>query len=67
MYSVTYISGKKRILARLEGIQKSRARNDSGHLVGLEKKLKTEFNEMLLQEQEEIFWFFLIKKRQGSL
>ena len=43
---------KKRVLARLNGIQKALAENPSHSLVEMEKSLQTELNDILCQEEE---------------
>ena len=45
---------KKRVLARLKGIQESLANNPSTHLINLEKMLRNEFAEVAKLEEE--FW-----------
>ena len=45
---------KKRVLARLKGIQESLADNPSTHLINLEKMLRNEFAEVAKLEEE--FW-----------
>lgn len=48
-------SRRRKVLARLRGIQKINQNGNSHHLHDLEEQLTREYNSIL--NQEEIFWF----------
>lgn len=46
---------KRKLSARLEGIQRAMSNSHSTNLIKLDKKLHKELNDVL--EQEELLWF----------